>query len=59
MKRIVIPVILDAVEDDLPREFVDDLGEFISECVEEYVQQHGVPVDMSILVCRPNLETLQ
>ena len=59
MKQIVIPVVLNAVEDDLPRDFIDDLGEFISDCVADYVEDYGVPVDMSITVCRPALETMQ
>ena len=59
MKQIILPIILNSVEDDLPREFVDKLGEFISNCVDDFVQDYGVPVDMSISVCRPNLETLQ
>jgi len=59
VKQIVIPVVLTAVEDDLPRDFVDELGEFISDCVADFVEDCGVPVDMSISVCRPNLETVQ
>jgi hypothetical protein len=59
VKQIIIPVILNAVEEDLPREFVDELGEFISNCVEDFVHDYGVPVDMSISVCRPSLETVQ
>ena len=59
MRQIVIPVVLTAVEDDLPRDFVDELGEFISACVADFVEDYGVPVDMSISVCRPNLETVQ
>ena len=59
MKQIVIPVVLTAVEDDLPRDFVDELGEFISDCVADFIEDNGVPVDMSISVCRPNLETVQ
>jgi len=59
VKQIVIPVVLTAVEDDLPRDFVDDLGEFISDCVADFIEDHGVPVDMSISVCRPSLETVQ
>ena len=59
MKQIVIPVVLNAVEDDLPRDFVDELGEFISDCVADFVEDYGVPVDMSISVCRPALETIQ
>ena len=59
MKQIVIPVVLNAVEDDLPRDFIDELGEFISDCVADFIEDCGVPVDMSITVCRPNLETVQ
>lgn len=59
MKQTVIPVVLTAVEDDLPRDFVDELGEFISDCVADFVEDYGVPVDMSITVCRPALETVQ
>lgn len=59
MKQIVIPVILNAVEDDLPRDFVDDLGKYLSDCIADYVEDYGAPVDMSITVCRPALETVQ
>lgn len=59
MRHVVIPVVLDAIEDDLPREFIDDIGEYLGECLADYVEKYGVPVDMSINVCRPKLETIQ
>ena len=60
MRQIVIPVVLVSEDgDDLPREFVDELGNFISDCVADFVEDNGVPVDMSISVCRPNMETVQ
>ena len=59
MKQLVIPIVLTAVSEDLPRHFIDDLGEFVSDCIADFVEDYGVPVDLSITVCRPDLETVQ
>lgn len=59
MRRVVIPVIFEIPGDETPREFIDELGVFISNCVADYVDDMGVPVDMAITVMRPNMETVQ
>ena len=59
MRRVVIPIILDAPEESIPQEFIDELGEFVSDCVADFVEDMGVPVDMSITVMRPSMETVQ
>lgn len=59
MRRIIIPVVFELAGDDVPREFIDEIGEFISDVIADYVEDIGVPVDMAITVMRPNLETMQ
>lgn len=48
MKTAVFTLELEAEEDDLPEEFIDDLGAYLADGIEYYFEEFGTPVDTTI-----------